>query len=380
MKPVFLDHNATTFPSKTVVKALANFSAWGNPSSIHQSGQKARSILTQARRQIAKEIGCAPGEVIFTSGGSESNNLAIKGMLDHIIKIGRPKIISSVVEHPSVFNALKDLDENLIEVIRVPVTKEKGFDYEFLEEKLRSENVGLVSVMTANNETGEVFDIDRIVELAKKYGSFVHSDMVQTLGKLPVDLLKTRVDLASFSAHKFYSLKGLGVLFQRKGTPLLREISGGGQERGRRAGTENVLAAVCLGEQIKSLSETKDKVKAIKLLRDLMETRIKSEIGDVEVLCEKRERLSNSSMLFINGVEGETLLMNMDLKGYEISTGAACSSGNPEPSPVLIAMGLTNKEASCSMRLSLGWETTEDEINGFVDTLKEVVKRLRSLT
>lgn len=380
MSAVFLDHNATTFPSKEAKEALLSFSAWGNPSSIHQSGQKARSILTQARRSISNELGCSPGEVIFTSGGSESNSSAIKGMLEDLDKSGRNVIISSEVEHPSIFNTLGDLDKAKYKVIRVPVSKNNGFDYHFYEKALSENKVGLVSIMTANNETGEIFDLKRIVELAKKHGNtYVHSDMVQTLGKLPVDLSLTKVDLASFSAHKFYSLKGLGVLFQRKGTPFKRQISGGGQERGRRAGTENVLAAVSFGEQIKNLGKTPEKVKLIEKLRDHMEKRIVSEIGSVQILSKNRQRLANSSMLFIEGVSGETLLMNMDIKGYEISTGAACSSGNPEPSPVLIAMGLTNQEASCSMRVSLGWETSEDDINGFVDTLKEVVKRLRAL-
>lgn len=377
MRRVFLDHNATTRPSERALSVLEFSEIWGNPSSIYESGRRAKAHINRARRSFAEYLGVKAGEIIFTSGGSEANNLALRGMLKALKKNKKTKILSTWVEHPSVVKTLDEIaKDELFDVLRVPVSLEKGMDYQKIEEELKSGSVGLVSMMSANNETGEIFDINAIGELCEKYGCWLHSDMVQVLGKMPVDVSK--VHLASFSGHKFYSLKGTGVLFQRKGVPLEAFIRGGGQERGRRAGTENALSIMSFGAQLEALSELEERAESIARLRDQMEEMISREIQGVRFIAKERERLPNSSMVLIEGLNGETLLMNLDLKGFEISTGAACSSGNPEPSPVLLGMGLSPVEASGSLRISLGWQTTGEEVDLFVSSLKEIVERLRS--
>lgn len=382
MDRVFLDHNATTMPSKEVLNAVQSFDMWGNPSSIHSSGRGAKAAILKIRRSLEEALGCSSfGEVIFTSGGSEANNMVVKGLLSKLKERGQDTIVSSSVEHPALSKTLTQVEALGFKIIRVPVTKEKGLDYEFLKESLSIQKVGLVSIMQANNETGEVFDLKKIrilIDSSKRDQKiYFHSDMVQALGKMKVDL--SPVDFASFSAHKFYALQGLGFIFQRKGSGLEPLISGGGQEKGRRAGTENLLAIHAFGEQVKKLDQVERVSSRIAELRDYMESEISKKIENVEFLAQDRLRASNTSFMLICGVHGETMLINMDLLGFEISTGAACSSGNPGPSPVLIAMGLSNQEASKSLRVSLGWQTTRDEINRFIQALVKLVIKLRGL-
>lgn len=386
-KFVFLDHNATTFPSTDVTEGLKSFKDWGNPSSIHGSGRRAKAVVLQTRRLFSEIIGVSPGEIIFTSGGSESNNLALKGLIRKLIQRGLNHIVTSSVEHPSVLKVFESFEErDNIKVHKVPVTVSGGFDYEFLSKTISKNPVGLVSVMYANNETGEVFDLPKIRKIidtssayAKNQKIYFHSDMVQSLGKSPLDLKESGPDLASFSAHKFYSLQGTGVLYQKKGVGLEPLIHGGSQEKGRRAGTENLLSIYAFGLQLKNLKKLTEKIDAIKTLRDHFEKRLSDELSGVTFIAQNRKRLSNTSMVLIDEAHGETLLMNLDLNGFQVSTGAACSSGNPEPSPVLLAMGLTPEQASHSLRVSLGWQTTKEDIDSFVDELKKVVEKLRSL-
>ena len=251
--------------------------------------------------------------------------------------------------------------------------------------------------MTANNETGEIFDIKRIKNLidqeSKGEKIYFHSDMVQTLGKLSFDLKDLGVDFASFSSHKFYSLQGTGILYHKRGVGFDSQITGGGQEKGRRAGTENLLSIYCFGVQFKSLSKvdkikinqvdkiskTEARIKRIGLLRDHMEQKLSEKLEGIDFIAQDRSRLSNTSMILIKGVYGETLLMNLDLLGFEVSAGSACSSGTPEPSSTLIAMGFSSKEASQSVRVSLGWSTTQEDIDSFVENLVDVVHKIRSL-
>jgi len=383
MKRIFLDHNATTIPSLEVRKALTEFSDWGNPSSIHSSGRRAKSALLKTRRAFASEVNCGPTEIAFTSGGSEANNMAIKGVARKLKERGLDTIVSSVVEHPSVSKTLDQLKLDGFQIIRVPVSREDGFDYGFLESTLKENKVGLVSVMRANNETGEVFDLKRIknlIDQSTQSGKiYFHSDMVQTLGKLSVDLKDLGVDFASFSAHKFYALAGMGVLFHKKGNGVDSLIAGGGQEKGRRAGTENVIGIHAFGVQVEKMKDTLTAAARMREFRDHMEASVLEKIDGVSILSQERERVSNTSLFVIEGVHGETMLINLDLLGFEISTGAACSSGNPEPSPVLLAMGLTHSCASKSLRVSLGWQTTKEEVDRFVETLIKVVAKLRGL-
>ena len=385
MERVFLDHNATTFPSKEVKEALQSFSDWGNASSIHDSGRRARSKILQTRRTISELFEIQPSEITFTSGGSESNNIVIRGLLKRLKERNCAHIITSMSEHPSVYKTLDVLNKTDpdVHVHFCPIDKDKGLDYDFIEKTLKKHPVGLVSIMTANNETGEIFDIKRIKGLidqeSKGEKIYLHSDMVQTLGKLSFNLKDSGVDFASFSSHKFYSLQGSGFLYHKKGVGFDSQITGGGQEKGRRAGTENLLSIYCFGVQLKNLPKTHNEIKRLGLLRDSMERKLKERLKGVKFVAQDRQRLSSTSMLLIDGIHGETLLMNLDLLGFEVSTGSACSSGSPEPSSVLIAMGFSSREAFQSLRVSLGWGTTQENIDNFVENLVNVVHKIKSL-
>jgi cysteine desulfurase len=252
------------------------------------------------------------------------------------------------------------------------------FDWETFEKSFTPDTV-LVSVMFANNETGTLLPIQKITQWAHNQGVRVHTDAVQGLGKLTLNLKKLEVDYASFSAHKFHALKGIGWLYVKKNSPLCSQISGGGQERHRRGGTENILAIRSVLEMIPYLKQVGDVYPRIHELRSYFEMRAQQEIADVQVTADSSSRLPNTSSLVVKGVDGETLLMRLDLAGFAVSTGAACSSGSPEPSPVLLAMGLSRSEAQSSLRVSLGWENTREEVDLFIKILREVVSHLRGL-
>jgi cysteine desulfurase len=377
---IYLDYNATT-PVDPIIKTkvLDWISFWGNPSSIHQQGRGPKKLLRESRRKIAEKFNCHPLEVIFTGGGSESNNLAIKGCALAYRKINpqRNKIILGAIEHPSILKQINFLEDLGFIVKVIPVDRQGAYDLDFYKKEL-DESLALVSVMLANNELGIIAPIRQMVDLAHKVGAYFHSDMVQALGKYSFSLDDLNVDLASFSAHKIYALKGSGILYVKKGTPLISQIDGGSQERYRRAGTENVLAIASFSQMIE-LIDTKDFVSKISPLRDLLEDSLLKKIPDVEILCDKSERLVNTSCFCIKGMSGETLLMNLDIKGFSVATGAACSSGNPEPSPVLLAIGLSFQEAQSSLRISLGKYTNQQEIEKFVEVLVATVNRLREL-
>lgn len=260
----------------------------------------------------------------------------------------------------------------------IPVDSQGRLDLEFYASKLSS-RTALVSVMAANNETGTLFPIRELAQKAHEVGALFHTDAVQMFGKLPVNLREWNVDYASFSGHKFYSLKGTGFLFTKKGMPYSPLVHGGGQERHRRGGTENVLGISALGVALQQSVSVSLESNRLALLRDHFEARVLEEIPGARVTAAESPRLSNTSSLILPGADGETMLMSLDIKGYSVSTGAACSSGNPEPSPVLLAMGLTRQEAQNSLRVSFGRGNTLEEVDGFVETLKEVVQRLRQL-
>lgn len=384
---IYLDHNATSpIAAELKPKIVEWLEHWGNPSSIHRAGRKPKTLIREARQSIAKMIGCDQLEVIFTSGGSESNNLAIKGVYEHMHSPGailphgyRNRYLISSVEHPSVIRTAEFLKTRGAEVEFISVNRDGQIDLKQYQ-SLLNEKTALVSVMLANNETGVIFPIREMAELAHQHGALFHTDAVQALGKIPVNVHELGVDLASFSAHKFYSLKGCGVLYSRKGTQVESLIHGGGQERHRRGGTENVLAICALGEMAKRFGEVSAKADSLRKLRDAMEERIKSELRCVRITAEEADRLPNTSSMIIDGIDGETLLMNLDILGFAVSTGAACSSGNPEPSPVLLAMGITRDEAQSSLRVGLGWSTTTEQVDLFIEALKEVVARIRSFS
>ena len=377
---IYLDHNATTPPLLSLKEEVPSWlDAWGNPSSIHRTGRGPKALIRQSRQAIAKSLEVHPQELFFTSGGSESNSQVVKGVFHELSKSKAPlEFITSRVEHPSVLKSFKAIEALGAKVHYINVDSEGQLD-EAQFDSLLSERTALVSIMFANNETGVVFPIKRLCEKAHRVGALFHTDAVQSLGKVKISLYDLGVDFASFSGHKIYSLKGAGFVYLKRGQQLPSLVSGGQQERGRRAGTENTLAIAALGhifEKFPAHSQFSEKMES---LRDKMEALILERISAVSITGGKEKRLPNTSSLVIEDIDGESLLMNLDLEGVSVSTGAACSSGNPEPSPTLLAMGLSRIEAQSSLRLSVGWSTTESEILEFVEKLSRVVERLRQI-
>ena len=381
---VYLDYNATTPPATFLAKEIQNYlSTWGNPSSTHQAGQKARAMFWAGKQHLAEFLGCNPLELIATSGGSEANNLAIKGLYEKYFidsKEGnnqpqRDEVILSAVEHPSVLAPMRFLEKKGLKLKVIPISPEGALDIDFYKKTL-SEKTFMVSVMCANNETGNMFPIKTIAKMAKDAGALFHCDAVQALGKLEISLNQWGVDTASFSAHKFYGLKGVGVLYCRKGLNPESLIHGGPQERRRRAGTENPLGMACFGAVAKKGEEILKKLQPLKALRDEMEQNILSALPRAMVIGKPSPRLDNTSCIYIPNILAETLLMNMDLKGYAFSVGSACHSGSLNPSSVLQAMGLTEQQARSAFRVSLGLGVQKKHLDKFVPDLIESVKRV----
>ena len=388
---VYLDHNATTPVAEEIISNLTNVvGIWGNPSSIHWAGRAPKSLIREARLKIAELLGgVSPLEVIFTSGGSESNSCIIRGIYDLQVQSkvgdrldGRTEYITTTVEHPSVLKSFQWLERHGATVHYLPVNLQGEIDLDQYQ-SLLSQKTALVSIMMANNETGIIFPTQKFSAMAHAAGAYFHSDGVQALGKISLNLQKLDVDFASFSAHKMYALKGTGVLYAKKGAPVEALIIGGGQERHRRGGTENTLGIWAVGTMAAKLttpgSTVAEYYPKIQELRDYFEKRVLSEVSDVSVTGGLSPRLPNTSSLILNGVDGEILLVSLDLLGFAVSTGAACSSGNPEPSPVLISMGLSRAQAQNSLRISLGYETSKDQIDQFIEALKATVVRLRKI-
>ena len=376
---VFLDHNATT-PYSPALKSrwaeLIEFS--GNPSSIHQDSRIPKTILRETRQKISGLLTCSPLEIIFNSGASEGNSSVLNSVYESQ-KLNRNEFLISHVEHPSVLKTASFLASQGAVVHFIPVNKNGVIDLNFIKKNLSSKTA-LVSVMYANNETGTIFPIKEISSMAHSVGALMHSDCVQMLGKAHVDFAELNLDYATFSAHKFYSLKGTGFCFVKNSSPWIPLIHGGGQERGRRGGTENVTGIAALNIVLDELKNSDNKIIEVQRLRDLLEELIIKSISNVSINAKSSRRIGNTSSLIIENVDGETLLMSLDLKGFSVSTGAACSSGSPEPSPVLLAIGLTKEEAQSSLRLSLGWGTTEEQIRLFVEILITTVSKLREIS
>ncbi|MFN3697407.1 MAG: cysteine desulfurase family protein [Pseudobdellovibrio sp.] len=383
--PVYLDFNATTPLSEEVIRKLPELiKFWGNPSSIHQASRPPKTILRETRRKASDYLKCSPLEIVFNSGASEGNNTVLKSIWNtykpgnHFGHPVRDEFIISSVEHPSVIKTAEYLKSEGAKVYYIPVNRDGEIDLQFIKSKI-SEKTALISCMYANNETGTVFPIKEIARIAHEHRVFMHSDCVQAFGKTTIDLQSLNVDYATFSAHKFYALKGCGILYVKKGSPYINLVHGGGQERSRRGGTENILGIASLEVMLEQLSKVTEKEIQMRALRDAFEMEIMQAIPEVTVTCSQSQRLANTSSLVISGVDGETLLVSLDLKGFEVSTGAACSSGNPEPSPVLLALGLSRQEAQNSLRVSLGWTTTATQMKEFSQVLRETVERLRAL-
>ena len=379
---IYLDHNATTPVAPPVADATARAlrDVFGNPSSVHAYGQEAKTALDEARSAVARLIGAEPTEIVFTSGGSESNNLAIRGVAEAAAGAGRRRLVVGAIEHEAVLRTLKALDGNGRTSALVGVDERGLVTPEKLAEAL-SDDTALVSVMHANNEIGTIQPVAELAALAHERGALVHTDAVQSVGKIPVDVRGLGVDLLSLSGHKFNGPKGAGALWIRRGTRLHAQMTGGRQERNRRAGTENLPAIVGLGAAARRLLETRGQgADDVTGLRNRLEAGILAAVPGTAVNGGGSPRVGNTSNISFHGVEAESLLIALDLEGIAVSTGSACSSGTLEPSHVLRAMGFSPHRAQNSIRFSLGLGNTADDVDRVLAVLPGVVERLRALT
>ena len=379
MNPIYLDHAATTPLDPGVLEAMLPFlrGQFGNASSVHGFGQRARGAIDEARAQVAALIGARDSEIVFTSGGTEADNLAIVGVLAAGAEAGRNNLVVSAIEHHAVLNSLKAIDHARHKVTTVAARKSGRVEPGAVAEAVDRETV-LASVMLVNNETGVIQEIPEVVRLVKARGALVHTDAVQGLGRFPLDVRRLDVDLMTVSAHKIYGPKGAGALYVRSGTRMTALIRGGSQERNRRAGTENVAAIVGFGKAAELAGErmAEDSTR-IAILRDRLEAAlIGTGDGTVTRNGSATDRIASTSNLSFAGVSGEDLLVALDLAGVAVSTGAACAAGSPEPSHVLKAMGLSRERVNTSLRFSLGRGTTIEEIDRTVAVVKAAVSRL----
>ena len=380
MQPIYLDNNATTQVADEVFEAMLPFftERYGNPSSMHSFGGQVGEEIKQARERVAALLGCDPAEILFTSCGTESDNTAIKGIL--AAYPNRRKIITTRVEHPAVLTVCRDLENHGYTVIELGVDHQGQLDLAELERHL-DDDTALVSVMYANNETGVIFPIDEIAERVTRHGIVFHTDAVQAVGKIPLDLASSRIDLLSLSGHKLHAPKGVGVLYVRKGTRLAPFVQGGHQEGGRRAGTENVPGIVGLGKACElaqaHLEEENTRVKA---LRDKLEQALLDKCPDAQVNGDPERRLPNTTNISFAYIEGEAILLMLNRFDICASSGSACTSGSLEPSHVLRAMGVPFTAAHGSIRFSLSRYTTESDIDTVIEKLPPVIERLRELS
>ena len=384
---IYLDHSATTPVDPRVAAAMARSLTenYGNPSSVHGFGQQARAAVDRARREVATLIGAKPNEIVFTSGGTEANNLGIRGLCEAAVAHGR-HIITSVIEHPSVRGVCDALEKRGWEITRLPVYNNGIIRLEDLHASLRADTV-LVTLMWANNEIGTIQPIHEVGALIRErrvaQGAHLwfHTDAVQAAGRLPLNVDDAGCDLLSMSAHKLYAPKGVGALYVRRGVRLAVQNVGGHQERERRAGTENVPAIVAFGEAAKlAREEIPQRVAHDSALRDRFESRVKEIISDVVMNGDRDHRLSHLSNISFRFIEGEGLLINLDLEGVAVSTGSACSSGTLEPSPVIRALGVNDELARGSIRFSFGKDNTEADVDYLLEALSRAVERLRALS
>ena len=353
-------------------------SGFGNPSGIHANGRETRKAVEHARRQTAKVLGAESREIFFTSGGSESNNLAVQGTAFALREKGN-HIITSQIEHPSVLNTCRWLEKHGFRITYLPVDPDGTVDPESIRETISPDTI-LVSVMTANNEIGTVQPVARIGEICREKGVVFHTDAVQAVGMLKTDVREMNADLLSLSAHKFHGPKGTGALYIRTGVRVDPVIHGGSQERGLRAGTENVPGIVGLGKAIETAeSEREENAARIRELRDLLISRIAGSIPGARLNGHSERRLPNNCHFSFSGIESEALVLRMDLAGVSVSGGSACTSGSMEPSHVLQAIGLKDGMLRGGIRLTLGRETTRDEIEKTAQLLTEIVDDLRKL-
>ncbi len=379
---IYLDHNATTPPSDAVIQRMVAVlrDEFGNPSSVHHFGQRAKAIIDEARSSVAALIGADPGDVVFTGGGTEGDNLAIRGIAEALEPSGRKHLIATAIEHEAVLNTLKALARRGWKTTLLPVD-ESGI---VAPDALRSaitDDTALVSVMHANNEIGTVQPIAELAAIARERRAIFHTDAVQSAGKIPIDVKALGVDLLSISAHKFYGPKGVGALWIRRGVRLQPPLTGGKQERSRRAGTENVAAIAGMGVAAReAIGKMGSEATRLAALRDRLEDVILGNVTGTALNGVRSPRVPNTTNISFDRTEAESLLIALDLEGLAVSTGSACSSGTLEPSHVLKAMGFPAHRTQNSLRFSLGAANTEADIDRAIAVLPAVVQKLRSLT
>jgi cysteine desulfurase len=381
MKRIYMDHSATTPVAPEVMEAMLPYFSekFGNASSLHSFGLEAKEALEESREKVAGLLGAKPEEIIFTSGGTESDNLALKGIARKNQKSGK-HIITTRVEHPAILECCRRLEKEGFEVTYLPVTNEGLVDIATLESAIRSDTI-LISVMHANNEVGTIQPLEEIGRLAAEKDIYLHTDAVQSVGKIPTDVNKLGVDLLSLSAHKLYGPKGVGALYIRKGTRLESIIQGGGHERGLRSGTENIAGIVGLARAAELASqEMASEARRLTDLRDKLARKVLDSVKDAWINGTMKMRLPGNLNFGFKYVEGESLLLFLDSKGISVSTGSACSSHKLEPSHVLLSLGLKPEECHGSLRITLGRSNTMEEVDYAALGIVEAVERFRGIS
>ncbi len=380
MKTIYLDNNATTKVADEVLQEMTPFLAelYGNPSSMHTFGGQVARKIRRARDQVAALLGCDPAEIFFTSGGTESDNAAINGTL--AATPNKRIVITTRVEHPAVLATCRELKNHGYTVIELGVDSNGLLDLDELRRNI-NDDTALVTIMHANNETGVLFPVDEIARIVKEKGAIFHTDAVQAIGKISINLAQTPIDLLSLSGHKLHAPKGIGVLYARKGTRISPVMFGGHQEAGRRPGTENVPGIIALGKACELAGRNiEEENSRVKKLRDKLEDAILATCPDCRLNGDKQNRLPNTSNISFEYIEGEAILLMLDRYGICASSGSACTSGSLEPSHVLRAMGVPFTAAHGSVRFSLSRYNTEKEIDFVIEKIPPIVNRLRELS
>jgi len=379
---LYFDHNATTpvHPDVAALAARLMTEEFGNASSVHTFGQKAKAVLDTARSQVAALVDAEPGDIVFTSGGTEADNFAIRGAAEATEPSGRRHLVASAIEHEAVLTTLKALERRGWRTSLIPVGASGIVEPDALRAVMR-DDTALVSVMHANNEIGTIQPVRELAAIARERGALFHTDAVQSIGKIPVSVRDLGVDLLSLAGHKFNGPKGTGALWLKRGTRLVAAMTGGRQERNRRAGTENVPAIAGLGLAAQIAGEKlAQNAQALSRLRDRLEDGVLSSVPDTAVNGDRGRRVPNTANISFEGIESESLLIALDLEGVAVSTGSACSSGSLEPSHVIRAMGLPHHRGTSSIRFSLGLGNTEAQVDIVIARLPALVGKLRALT
>ena len=381
MKRIYMDNAATTRITEPVLEAMLPYltNVYGNPSSVHAFGREARKAVETARRQVAAAINAQPSEIYFTGCGTEADNWALRGAA--YAKNAKGKhIITTQIEHHAILHTAEQLEKEGFEVTYLPVDEHGSVDLEALKKAIRPDTA-IVSIMAANNEIGTIQPIREAAAIAKEHGALFHTDAVQAIGCEKIDVKDMKIDLLSLSGHKFHGPKGVGVLYVRSGVRLERLIQGGAQERTQRGGTENLASIVGMGKAIEiAVSNMEERNAYIASLRDRLINGLLERIPETRLNGHPTNRLSGNANVSVRYIEGESLLLSLDMKGIAASSGSACTSGSLDPSHVLLAIGLSHEIAHGSMRFSLNEENTIEEVDYTIDTMVEVVERLRAMS